>query len=195
MPSVTVTSACVSPRVKTAEPCTRGSTPTSDQIGRISSNLRPSRRTPLLEHFVAQHFFLQLFEDGLRFDLPLDFALGNVGDEIVEHLIDRAVAFELVAHAHGFAERHQHFLFDLAIERVVDFLRSAPARFGLPASFASASIVIDDALDGGVAGLERLHDFLFGDFLRARFDHHEAILAARRSRGRACSSCAARRSG
>ena len=30
---------------------TRGSTPTSDQMGRISSNLRPSSRTPLLEHF------------------------------------------------------------------------------------------------------------------------------------------------
>jgi hypothetical protein len=32
-----VTSACVSPRVKTAEPCVRGSTPVSIQIGRISS--------------------------------------------------------------------------------------------------------------------------------------------------------------
>jgi hypothetical protein len=41
---VHVTSACVSPRVNTTEPWTRGSTPASDQIGRISSNLRPSSR-------------------------------------------------------------------------------------------------------------------------------------------------------
>ena len=63
VPSVQVTSACVSPRVNTAEPWVRGSTPVSVQIGRISSNLRPSRRTPLLEHFVAQDLFLQLLED------------------------------------------------------------------------------------------------------------------------------------
>ena len=41
-----VTSAWVSPRVNTADPCVRGTTPTSVQIGRISSNLRPSRRRP-----------------------------------------------------------------------------------------------------------------------------------------------------
>ena len=28
------------------------------------------------------------------------------------------------------------------------------------------------------AGFERLDDLLFGHFLRARFDHHEAVLAA-----------------
>ena len=60
VPSVQVTSACVSPRVNTAEPWTRGSTPVSIQIGRISSNLRPSRRTPRVEHLFAQDLFLQL---------------------------------------------------------------------------------------------------------------------------------------
>ncbi len=45
VPSVQVTSACVSPRVKTAEPCVRGRTPVSIQIGRTSSNFRPSSRT------------------------------------------------------------------------------------------------------------------------------------------------------
>ena len=46
VPSVQVTSAWVSPRVNTTDPWTRGSTPVSVQIGRISSNLRPSRRMP-----------------------------------------------------------------------------------------------------------------------------------------------------
>ncbi len=44
--SVTTPSACVSPRVNSTEPCTRGSTPTSIVIGRMSSGLRPSARTP-----------------------------------------------------------------------------------------------------------------------------------------------------
>ena len=35
----------------------------------------------LLEHFVAQHFFLELLEDGLGFDLALHFAFGNRSDQ------------------------------------------------------------------------------------------------------------------
>jgi hypothetical protein len=46
VPSVVETSACVSPRVNTADPWTRGSTPVSIQIGRISSKRRPSSRRP-----------------------------------------------------------------------------------------------------------------------------------------------------
>ena len=71
----------------------------------------------------------------------------------------------------------EHFLFDLAIEGVVDFLlRDLPLR--LAGVLRERVNRVDDALDGGVAGLERLHDFFFGDFLRAGFDHHEAVLAA-----------------
>ncbi len=74
VPSVQVTSACVSPRVNTAEPWTRGRTPVSIQMLRISSNLRPSRRTPLVEHLLAKDLFLQLLEDRLGVGLLLGFA-------------------------------------------------------------------------------------------------------------------------
>ena len=74
----------------------------------------------LLEHFVAQHLLLELLEDGLRFDLALHFAFGNRSDELAQHLIDRAVVGELVAHAHGVGERNHHLLFHFAVEgRVV----------------------------------------------------------------------------
>ena len=46
VPSVVVTSACVSPRVKSAEPCVRGSTPVSTVIGRTVRMSRPSMRSP-----------------------------------------------------------------------------------------------------------------------------------------------------
>jgi hypothetical protein len=41
---VAITSACVSPRVNSAEPWARGSTPTSDTIGRTVLTSRPSMR-------------------------------------------------------------------------------------------------------------------------------------------------------
>ena len=45
-PRVAMERACVSPRVKSPLPWVRGSTPTSQVMGRISSKPRPSRRTP-----------------------------------------------------------------------------------------------------------------------------------------------------
>jgi hypothetical protein len=44
VPSATTLSACVWPRVKSAEPCVRGSRPASIVIWRISRSLRPSGR-------------------------------------------------------------------------------------------------------------------------------------------------------
>jgi hypothetical protein len=44
VPRVAVTSAWVSPRVKSAEPWVRGSVPTSIVMSRISSSARPSKR-------------------------------------------------------------------------------------------------------------------------------------------------------
>ena len=44
VPSATLERICVSPRVKSAEPCTRGAMSTSHSIGRISSWARPSGR-------------------------------------------------------------------------------------------------------------------------------------------------------
>ena len=54
VPSVTVTSACVSPRVNSAEPCVRGSRPASMVMSRISSNARPSGRRRFVQHLVAE---------------------------------------------------------------------------------------------------------------------------------------------
>ena len=58
VPSVVVTSACVSPRVKSAEPCVRGSTPASQVIWRMSAPARPSIRLPVLSTSSRRCFFL-----------------------------------------------------------------------------------------------------------------------------------------
>ena len=51
VPSVATTSAWVSPRVNSAEPCARGSTPTSATIGRTVFRSRPSMRLPVSRMF------------------------------------------------------------------------------------------------------------------------------------------------
>ena len=51
VPSVATTSACVSPRVNSAEPCVRGRTPTSRTIGRTVFTSRPSMRMPVSRMF------------------------------------------------------------------------------------------------------------------------------------------------
>ena len=48
VPSVATTIACVSPRVNSAEPCVRGSTCTSETMGRTVFRSRPSMRRPVL---------------------------------------------------------------------------------------------------------------------------------------------------
>ena len=56
MPSVVTARDCVSPRVKSADPWTLGSTPTSQAMGRISSMERPSTRMPsltMMERMIA----------------------------------------------------------------------------------------------------------------------------------------------
>ena len=71
VPSVQVTSACVSPRVNTAEPCARGSTPASLQIGADLVELAAVEAHAVLEHLVAEHLLLELLEDALGLDLAL----------------------------------------------------------------------------------------------------------------------------
>ena len=57
VPSVTATSAWVSPRVNSAEPCVRGSTPVSMVIVRISAGARPSMRLPVDSTSSRRFFF------------------------------------------------------------------------------------------------------------------------------------------
>ena len=140
--------------------------------------LAPVQSHTSLEDFLAQDFFLELLEDRLGFDLALHFALGNRADEVGEHLIDGAVVLQLVLDAHGVAERNHHLFFHFPVERGVVFLfRDRALRL---AGFLRERVDrLDNALDGGVTGLQRLNHFLFRQFFRARFDHHEALAGAR----------------
>ena len=57
VPSVVVTSAWVSPRVNSAEPCVRGRMPASQVMVRISAGPRPSMRLPVDSTSSRRFFF------------------------------------------------------------------------------------------------------------------------------------------
>ena len=166
----------------------RGSTPTSLQIGADLVELAAVEADAALEHLVAQHLLLQLLEDRLRFDLPLDLAFGQRRDQLLEHLVDALVVLELAADPHRLAERDERLLLDLAVELARDFLLRDLA---LLLADCLREIVdgVDDLPDGGVRGVERLDHLLFGDLLRAGLDHHDAVAAAGDDRDRAGSAC------
>ena len=122
VPSVAVTSACVSPRVNTAEPCVARQHADFDRDRADLVELAAVEPLAALEDLVAQDLLLQLLEDRLGFDLPLDLAFGQAGDQVCEHLVDRAVVLELVLDPHRVGERHEDLLFDLAVELLADLL-------------------------------------------------------------------------
>ena len=99
-------------------------------------------------------------------------------DELVEHLIDAVVVFELAADPHRLGQRDEHLLFDLAVEVVADFLLGdLQLRLaGVVGERRRSPATI--CLIAACAAFERLDDLLLGDFLRARLDHHQAVLAA-----------------
>ena len=131
-------------------------------MGRISSNLRPSRAQPFCSTS-SRSPFSELLEGGLGFDLSCT-SPPKGPDKLAQHLIDRPVIGELVAHAHGIGQRNHHLLFHLAVEgRVVLLLRGLS--LGLAGFFRERVDRLDDALNRGVAGLEALHHVFFGYFL------------------------------
>ncbi len=130
------------------------------------------------EHFLAQDLFLQLLEDGLRVGFLLRFAFGQRRHQVLQRELHGLVVFELAANPHGVGQRAEHLAFDFAVEGRRDFL---PGDRDLLAAGGFRHVVDggDDLLDRGVRDVQRLDDLRFRHFLRARFDHHEAVFAAR----------------
>ena len=118
VPSVTVTSACVSPRVKSAEPWVRGSTPASPQMARTSSKAAAIRTAVRVQHLVAEDPLLQSVEELAGFDLLL---FRRFFDHAIVQRVDAGVAFELFVLLR--IQRVGQFRADLLLDR----RRRAPA--------------------------------------------------------------------
>ncbi len=65
-----------------------------------------------------------------------------------------------------------------ASSSVIEFCAAVNAFLGLPAAATSCFRTSMIFLQDSMAVFERAEDFLFGDLLRAGFDHHDALVAA-----------------
>ena len=84
VPSVAATNACVSPRVNSAEPCARGSTPARISIGRTVRVSRPSMRGS------PARIWLRTMRDSMSNSRPSTLTVSNVEPSAVSAAITKA---------------------------------------------------------------------------------------------------------
>ena len=180
VPSVTVTRACVSPRVNSAEPCVRGSTPTSQSILRISSNARPSGRR--LAFSISSRKMRSFSVSNSSLASACCF-LGQRLHHLLLGFVDAMIAFEL-----GIllgVERVGQLLADLRLDLRVQLLVDRRPAY-TPLLLASLGHQFldpsGDFLAAGMAVLDGLQHFLFGGVLRARLPPSRCLLRCPRPR-------------
>jgi len=142
----------------------RGRTPVSIQIGRI------------VQHLFAEDSFLQPAEDGLRVGALLRVGFGNRREEFLLGEVHGRVVLELVVDAHGFRQRLERPGLDRLGEIGVDQLL-VDDELLLAGFFRHPVDARDDLLDRRVRLGERFDDLRLAHFLRAGFDHHDAVVA------------------
>ena len=183
VPSVGVARACVSPRVNSAEPCTRGSTPTSHVICANLVERAAIGTAAANQHIVAEDALAQ----------SLERAIGELASYRPRRRYGRQdLGLDRVHEARSFrawgasrcparrAAARRIFAVICLIQRFVE-----RRRLHLPPSSAStrraqvpnAAMIL---LDLAVAELERIGDGILGNFERARFNHHDRISASPR---------------
>ena len=130
-----------------------------------------------LQHFVAQHLFLQVLDDPLRRAAAVGFGVGNRGDVGVHHLVHARVVLELAPNPHCVGQRPQHSGFRCLAKLLVD-RRRLNRYFRVRHGGGQFVDRADDLLDRVVAGRERLEHLVFRDLLRTGFHHHDRVEAA-----------------
>ncbi len=180
VPRVQVTSAWVSPRVNRADPCVRGSRPTSQVTLRISSKARPSRRSLLSSTALRNWSRTISSKIALTHGALLGgLGLGQGGDRLGAHGLDGVDLLELAANAQGDVERR-----GVAIaQRRGELGRPRRSRSGdrplrLAAGGLEAALSGDDVLDHPVRHVDRVEDLRLADALGAGLDHHDRVLGA-----------------
>ena len=179
VPSVATTSACVSPRVNSAEPWARGRTPTSATIGRTVFTSRPSMRAPVSRMFQRTTLAWASLKTLLTFSAS-NFGLAFRGHELGHDLrldgVDGAVALLLDGLPVGLAQVRlgdlEHRLLDL---RGVGRLEVARLLRGL---LGEADDRLDHRLEMLVAEHHGAEHHVLGELLRLRLDHQHGVLRA-----------------
>ena len=185
VPSVATHNAWVSPRVNSAEPCARGSTPTSATIGRTVLVSRPSMRSPVSRMALRT----------MSASSVLEGALGLLG---VEALGGQGLGGGLLGRAHllvadlldlllvGLGDRAAGQRVDAGGQRRLGLARLGQRPGLLRGAFGQFDDRLDHRLEMRVAEGDGAEHDVFRQLLRLRLDHQHALGRCRRPRGRAC---------
>ena len=177
VPSVATTSACVSPRVKSAEPCVRGRTPTSqDDRAHGLQRSRPSMRWPVSRMFQRTIFACRSLKTDATFSLSKRASTFG-GNERGKHLrldgVDGAVALlllrELVGGAQVALGDAEHGTLDLRHVRRLKVARLLGGALGEPDDR------VDHRLERAVAEHHGAEHHVLGELLRLQLHHQHGV--------------------
>ena len=165
MPSVVMLRTCVSPRLNSAEPCARVSTPTSAESGRISVGVRPSRRIPSSITRLRMTFFWTCFQAATELAHAVGGGVAQLGGRVLLGLrlqrVELGLALGLVGH-----DRLGEPVLREARNDVVEVVPEEGARFprllGHSGGVDERLLEVDLLLDRTLGGLETLGDDLLG---------------------------------
>ena len=179
VPSAATLSACVWPRVNSAEPCVRGATPASIEMSRISFSARPSGRFL----WTAMRWRMIVFSSLSNASCTAwrRSASSASGGVLREHrLLDglrRVLALELVLDLGGLVEVRAVGGLDLVEQPLVD-LRRLDVELLLAGLLGQLALGCAELLDRVVRDVERVEDLRLGDLVGARLDHQDGLLGA-----------------
>ena len=177
VPSVVVTSACVSPRVNSAEPCVRGSTPVFTVIGRTVLHVAAVDARLAGEDAAADDVVLEACRSRRRPCGRSNFGASPAGQRLDGRLLDLAdarVARLLLGDPVGLAERGLGLRGHGGDQcRVLGRRRPVPGRLaGLGGEFLDR---LDRDLHLLVAEHHRAEHHVFGQHLRLGLDHQHGV--------------------
>ena len=175
---VTTESACVCPRVNSADPWVRGRTPTSAQMGRISSVAASVRTDALVEDRGANGLLdLGLVRPWRCRNGRIGKALLEGGDRLLLELIEGGLARGLVRVARGAADSRCDVLVHGRGDVRRDLLRRIAHR-RLADRIVQAALELHELADLVVRHAQRLEHRLLGDLMRSRLDHDDGVPCA-----------------
>ena len=182
VPSAATESACVWPRVKRAEPCVRGATPTSIEIGRISRSARPSGRRFCL----AMRSRMIVFSSRSNASCArwrYSAYVSASGSPLYCSSTASSTAFVAswrasLSSTEVASSSARPWLSAIWRTRSSSTCGASIASFSLPAFSASSRCSGAQLLDLRVGDVERVEHLGLGDLVGARLDHEDGLVGA-----------------
>ena len=185
VPRAATEKACVWPRVKIAEPCVRGATPTSiqmspDLVGGAAVGALLVDGDPLPDDVLLERVERQLDGGAALRRRPRGPPRGRRKrlERLLLDPLGRVLALELVHHLGGVVERRRRSGPAPRRRTASSTCGGVTSTFSLPACLAQLALGLAELLDLAVGDVERVEDLGLGDLVGAGLDHEDGLLGA-----------------